>query len=160
MLLSGLSLLLLLFPSLPVPLPNSFDIVPSTPTAIDITVTFMFHSLFFSSLARSRYVSLFSLFFIFTLWSARMAKFTIRQSLSPFFFCCLSLGQVIWPRLGDPSKSFASHFPECLYHLFVARSRYVSLFSLFFIFTLWSARMAKSTIRQSLSPFFFFVAYH
>ena len=50
----------------------------STPITIGITITFMFPS-FFSSLARSRYLSLFSLSFSFTLWSAGMAKFTTRQ---------------------------------------------------------------------------------
>ena len=39
------------------------------PSTIGITVTFMFHC-FFNSLARSRYLSFFSLTFNFTLWSA------------------------------------------------------------------------------------------
>ena len=55
--------------------------VPSAPVTICIIITFMFHSFFFSSLARSRYLSLFSLSFSFTLWSARMAKSTIQQVL-------------------------------------------------------------------------------
>ena len=59
--------------------------VPSAPITIGITVTFMFDS-FFSSLARSRYLSLFSLSFSFTLWSAGMAKSTIRQVLVFFIF--------------------------------------------------------------------------
>ena len=42
--------------------------VPRTLTINSITVTFMFHN-FFSSLARSRYLSSFSLYFSFTLWS-------------------------------------------------------------------------------------------
>ena len=50
-------------------------------------------SIFFCSLARSRYLSFFSLSFSFTLWSAGTAKSTIRQVL---FFCrWLSLGVVI-----------------------------------------------------------------
>ena len=47
---------------------------------LGITIAFMFHS-FHSSLARSRYLSLFLLSFSFTLWSAGTAKFTIRQVL-------------------------------------------------------------------------------
>ena len=69
-------------------------IVPSAPVTIGMTFTFMFHS-FFSSLLKFTYLSLFSLSLIFTLWSARMAKLV--------FFCCwLSLGLVVWLRLGDP----------------------------------------------------------
>ena len=70
-----------------------------------ITVTFMFHSLFvcfllllfffFSSLAKSRYLSLFSLSFSFTLWSAGTVLIS----------CWLSLGLVVWLRLGDPFVS-------------------------------------------------------
>ena len=80
---------------------------------ITITVTFMFHY-FFSSPARSRHSSLFSLSFSFTLWSVGTAKSRIRQV---FFFCCLlSLGLAVWPRLDDPFVSqnpkeyCASHF--------------------------------------------------
>ena len=50
------------------------------------------------SLARSRYLPLFSLSFIFTRF-AGTAKSTIRQVL--FFFCWLSRGLVVWPRLGN-----------------------------------------------------------
>ena len=51
----------------------------------------MFHS-FLHSLARSKYLSLFSLSLIFTLWSTGTAKSTIREVL---FFCLLLLGLVI-----------------------------------------------------------------
>ena len=80
---------------------NSLGIVPSVPTTIGITITFMFHS-FFNSLARSRYLYLFSPF-IFTLKSVGTAKSIIRQV--PFFFWWLSLGLVFWPPLGDPFVS-------------------------------------------------------
>ena len=90
---------------------------------IGITVNFMFHS-FFNSLAMS--TSFFSLSFNFTLWSA---KFTIQQVLPPFFFCWLSLGLVIWLRLGNMIVSQNStslcvsfsgtDFGLCIYHLFV-----------------------------------------
>ena len=52
--------------------------VPKALVTIAIIVTFMFHS-FFNSLARSRYLSLFSHSFDFILWSARTAKSTILQ---------------------------------------------------------------------------------
>ena len=54
--------------------------VPNAPITIGITVTFMFHSFlgfffFFCYLAKCRYLSLFSLYFSFTLWSAWIAKY-------------------------------------------------------------------------------------
>ena len=42
-------------------------IIPSAPTTIGITITFMIHS-FFISLARFRHLSIFSLSFIFNQW--------------------------------------------------------------------------------------------
>ena len=60
--------------------------VPSMLIAIGITVIFMFYSFLFSSLASSRYLSVFSLSFSFTLWSARMTKSTIWQVLFFLFF--------------------------------------------------------------------------
>ena len=58
------------------PFNNPFVIVPKAPITIGTIVTFMFHS-FFNSLARSRYLSFFSLSFRFILWSAGTAKSTI-----------------------------------------------------------------------------------
>ena len=110
------------------PFTNHSGIIPSASITIGITVTFMFHS-FFSSLACSRYFSLLSNSFHFTLWSARTAKSTIRQVLFSFhffflfvfflffFFCLLSLDLVVWPILCDPFESqnlievCTSHFP-------------------------------------------------
>ena len=57
--------------------------VPNAPVTIGIIVTFMFHS-FFNSLARSWYLSFFSLSFSFILWSAGTAKSKILHVL--FFF--------------------------------------------------------------------------
>ena len=57
------------------PFNNPLVIVPNAPI-----FTFMFHS-FFNSLARSRYLSFFSLSFRFILWSAGTAKSTILQIL-------------------------------------------------------------------------------
>ena len=65
------------------PCTNPLVTVPNAHIAIGISVTFMFHS-FFSPLARSRYLLLFSLSFSFTLGSPGTAKSSIRQIL--FFF--------------------------------------------------------------------------
>ena len=54
--------------------------MPNAPITIGTIVTFIFHS-FFNSLARSRYLSFFSLCFRFILWSAGTAKSTILQIL-------------------------------------------------------------------------------
>ena len=105
------------------PFNNPLVIVPNAPITIRTIVTFMFHS-FFNSLARSRYLSFFSLSFRFILWSAGTAKSTILQIL--FFFCCWLLwGLVFWPGLSDPFEYqsprgvYASHFlgqaPGCAY---------------------------------------------
>ena len=59
------------------PFNNPLVTVPNAPITI---VTFMFHS-FFNSLARSRYLSFFSLSFRFILWSAGTAKSTNLQIL-------------------------------------------------------------------------------
>ena len=68
------------------PFKNPSVIVPYAPITIDTIVTFMFRS-FFNSLARSRYLSSFSLSFIFIHWPAGTAKSTILQIL--FYFCWL-----------------------------------------------------------------------
>ena len=66
------------------PFNNPLVTVPKAPITIDINVTFIFHS--FSSLAKSRYLSLFSHFFSFILWSAGTAKSTILQIFFFLFF--------------------------------------------------------------------------
>ena len=73
--------------------------VPKAPITIGIIVTSMFHS-FFNSLARSRYLSLFSHSFSFILWSAGTAKSIILQIF--FFFFWLLKGLVFWLRFADP----------------------------------------------------------
>ena len=65
------------------PCTNPLVTVSSAPVTIGTIVTFMYHS-FFNSQARSRYLSLFSHPFNFTLWSPGMAKSIILQVL--FFF--------------------------------------------------------------------------
>ena len=67
------------------PLNNSLVTVPKAPVTIGIITTFTFHS-FFNSLAKSRYLSFFSLSFSFILWSAGTTKSTILQV---FFFLLL-----------------------------------------------------------------------
>ena len=67
------------------PFSNSLVIVPNAPITISIIVTCMSHSFFFSSLARSRYLSFFSHSFSFNLWSAGTAKSTILQVLFVLF---------------------------------------------------------------------------
>ena len=62
------------------PFNSPLVIVPNAPITIGTIVTFTFHS-FFNSLARSRYLSFFSLSFRFILWSAGTAKSTILQIL-------------------------------------------------------------------------------
>ena len=73
------------------PLTKLLGIVPSTPSKISIIIIFMFHSLF-SSLAMSKNLSPFSFSLVFTLWSARTVKSTIRQVLF-FFFYILSFSR-------------------------------------------------------------------
>ena len=62
------------------PFTNSSVTVPRAQSATSIIVTYMFHS-FFNSLARSRYLSFFSLSFNFTQWSAGTAKSTVLKVL-------------------------------------------------------------------------------
>ena len=62
------------------PFNNPLVTIPKAPITIGIIVTFMFQS-FFNSLARSRYLSLFSHSFSFILWSAGTAESTILQIL-------------------------------------------------------------------------------
>ena len=67
------------------PFNNPLVIVPNALITIGTIVTLMFHS-FFNSLARSRYLSFFSLSFRFILWTAGTAKSTILQILFFFLF--------------------------------------------------------------------------
>ena len=73
------------------PLNNPLVIVPNAPIIISTIVTFMFHC-FFNSLARSKYLSFFSLSFRFILWSAGTAKSTILQILFFYYYKVWSSG--------------------------------------------------------------------
>ena len=69
------------------PFNNPLVTVPKALITIGIIVTFVFQSFFFfNSLARSRYLSLFSHSFSYILWSARRAKSRIMQIFFLFFF--------------------------------------------------------------------------
>ena len=79
------------------PFNNPLVIVPKAPITIGTIVTFMFHS-YFNSLARSRYVSFFSLSFSFFCGQPWQQS----PQFCKFSFSCLLLGLVFWVRLGDP----------------------------------------------------------
>ena len=87
----------------------------------------MFHS-FFNSLARSRYLSFFSLSFSFILWSTSTAKSTILQVL--FFFLQITINSGLLAEIWWSVCIWKSHRSLCvsfsrtgaglyIYHLFV-----------------------------------------
>ena len=84
------------------PFNNHLITEPKAPITIGTIVTFMFHS-FFYSLARSRYLSLFSHSFSFTLWSAGTAKSTILQIL--FFLLIIIRSSLLAEISGSVSMS-------------------------------------------------------
>ena len=108
------------------PFNNPLVTVPNAPITIGTIVTFMFHS-FFISLARSRYLSFFSLSFRFILWSAGIAKSTILQILVFLLIIMRSglLAGIKWSVCMLKSHrslcmSFSRTDPGlCIYHLFV-----------------------------------------
>ena len=108
------------------PFNNPLVIVPNAPITIGTIDTFMFHS-FFNSLARSRYLSFFSLSFRFILWSAGTAKSTILQSLFLLLIIIKSglLAGIRWSVCMLKShRSLCESFSRtgaglCIYHLFV-----------------------------------------
>ena len=110
---------------------NPLLTVLNVPITIGITVTFMFHS-FFSSLARSSYLSLFSLSFSFILWSTGTPKSTIKQvlSFSSFFYWLSRLAEIKWSICISKSQrilcvSFSrTDSGFCIYHLFVSSNYY------------------------------------
>ena len=89
---------------------NPLEILPSAPITINTTITFVFHS-FFCSLATSKYLSLFSLSFNFTLWSTRAAMLIIRQVI---FFCWLLGGRVFANGPGDLGLIHGRIIPKTL----------------------------------------------
>ena len=105
------------------PFNNPLVTVPNAPITIG---TIVFHS-FFNSLARSRYLSFFSLSFRFILWSAGTAKSTILQILFLLLIIMRSglLAGIRWSVCMLKShwslcKSFSrTGAGLCIYHLFV-----------------------------------------
>ena len=98
--------------------------MPNAPITIGTIVTFMFHS-FFNSLARSRYLSFFSLSFRFILLSAGTAKSTILQILF-FLLIIISSGLLAGIRWSvcmlKSHRSLCVSFSRtgaglCIYHL-------------------------------------------
>ena len=110
------------------PFSNPLVTVLNAPITIAIIVTCMFHS-FFSSLARSRYLSFFSHSFCFILWSAGTAKSTILQVLFFFFLLIIIksglLAGIRWSVCilkshGSLCESFSrTGAGLCIYHLLV-----------------------------------------
>ena len=111
------------------PFNNRLVIVPNAPITIGTIATFMFQC-FFNSLARSRYLSFFSLSFRFILCSAGTAKSTILQILFSFFFLLIImrsglLAGIRWSVCMLKShRSLCESFSRtgaglCIYHLFV-----------------------------------------
>ena len=136
--------------------------VPRASIIIGIIVAFMLHSLF-NSLAKSRYLSLFSDSFNLTLWSTGMAKSTILQVI--FFSCrylmiiCISKSQ--WSLCVSFSRT---NSVLCIYHLlvwsnfnFLQNSQWITLptQSCLFLYSFW-ANLLHSLIMwlivSSLSP--------
>ena len=109
-----------------IPFINSLVTVPKAPVTISIIVTFMFHS-FFNSVARSRYLSFYSLCFNFTLWSTGRAKSIILQVL--YFLCIIirsgRLAEIRWSIcVSKYPRSLCVSFSRTdsglyIYHLFV-----------------------------------------
>ena len=101
--------------------------MPKAPITIGTIVTFTFHS-FFNSLARSRYLSFFSLSLRFILWSAGTAKSTILQILFFFFFLLIIIRSGFLVEIRWSVCMLKSHRSLCvsrtgaglcIYHLFV-----------------------------------------
>ena len=97
---------------------NPLVTIPRAPITIGITVTLVFHS-FFSSVARSKFLSFFSLSFKFTLWSDWTAKSKIRQVLFFVYYhdvcqsCISKSKRSLW------ISFFRTYFGLCIYHLFI-----------------------------------------
>ena len=106
-------------------LTNFWGIVLNAPKTIGISVTFIFHSFYFSNK-----VNIFISFFHFLLFSlcGLPGRQNPRIGRSFFFFFCIWLSLVVWPRLGDSFVSqnrrevCASHsqgrIPGCIYTTF------------------------------------------
>ena len=101
-------LLVLLFPSHPVPFTNPSGIVLTAPIIVDITITFISHS-FSSSHANIKHLSLFrfNLFLLYVLSEQQRPR--LGRFIFYLFIFWLSLSLIVCPRLGDP---FVSQSPK------------------------------------------------
>ena len=108
------------------PFSNPFVTIPNAPIKIGIIVTCMFHS-FFNSLARSRYLSFFSHYFSFILWSAGTARSTLLKVLFLLLIIIRSgvLAEIRWSMcISKSHRSLCVLFSWTgaglyIYHLFV-----------------------------------------
>ena len=121
-------------------------------TIIGITVTFMFHS-FFNSLARSKYFSLFSISFMFTLWSVGTEKSTNYHH----YYCCCCCCFTSWEFFTSVSTYLSQESKwQQVFTGLLDSSKYskwsynVFSFTLFFYTMVYE--MAKSIVQ--LVPFF------
>ena len=113
------------------PFNNPLAPIPKAPIIIGTILTFMFHS-FFSSLARSWYLSFFSHFFSFILWSAATAKSTILQFLFFFFLLLIIIRSGLLAEIRWSVCMSNSHAGLC-----VSFSRTGAGFSIFHL-SVWS----------------------
>ena len=130
--------------------------VPNAPITIGIIVTCMFHS-FFSSLARSRYLSFFSHSFSFILGSGGTAKSTILQVLFFFFLLIIIksglLAGIRWSVcILKSHRSLCESFSRtgaglCIYHLLVWSN-------LNFLFRCMDVSTLSSMLASPLPPSF------
>ena len=107
------------------PFTNPLGIVPSALTTIVITDIFIFYSFLVLSQIQV-FISLF-IFFYFHFVICRDGKVHYLAG-SSFFGDEVSLGLVIWPRLGDP---FVSHNPRELVHLILREGFCLCIYNLF-----------------------------
>ena len=117
------------------PFNNPLVTVPKAPITIGIIVTFLFlFFFFFNSLARSRYLSLFSHYFSYILWSAGTAKSSILQTFIFLLIIIRSslLAEVRWSVwISKSHRSLCVSFSRtgaglCIYY-FLAESNLDSL---------------------------------
>ena len=108
------------------PFNNPLVTVPNAPITIGIIITFMFHC-FFNSLARSSYLSFFTPYFSFILWSAETVKSTILKVLFLLLIIIRSglLANIRWSVCMSKSHRslcvlfFRTGAGLCIYNLFV-----------------------------------------
>ena len=120
------------------PFNNPLVTVPKAPITIGMIVTFMFHS-FFNSLARLRYLSLFSHSFCFIHWSAGTEKSKILQVFFFFFFLLIIIGSGLLAKIrwsvcmSKSHRSLCASFSMtsaglCIYHLRMVKFKFLAHF--------------------------------